>query len=290
MLQWLGPKINETFPVTLPNPYHIPDSPYNITFQPPTEFFDEADDAINCLVSARQKVVQHIEQFGNGPIPHSPNYFEFRYQRVVFHIESVAARPMLPQISYSDTAVIIAAFLLKMTRDGFQERSADIIMVDGGERVGVVLLVQFDNEVKEVQLPTIPNPYPLPDTPFSLNFRDIPDRGARLPRADVDRSITIARQEILQHIQRHGNGKMSGRRFRNGDIDLSLGLDWRGTDFTYQDFLATLLVFSLKMSREGYYERYADIIYTDGRDDFGYVKISSGDLPPSIQAKPNASQ
>lgn len=163
-------------------------------------------------------------------------------------------------------------------------------MVDGGERVGVALLIQIDNEVKEVQLPTIPNPYPLPDTPFSLNFRNIPDRGAQLPRADVDRSITIARQEILQHIQRHGNGEMSGRTFRNGDIDLFLGLDWRGTDFTYQDFLAILLVFSLKMSQEGYYERYADIIYTDGRDDFGCVEISSGELPPSIQAKPNASQ
>ncbi|KAL8987522.1 MAG: hypothetical protein Q9177_003276 [Variospora cf. flavescens] len=197
---------------------------------------------------------------------------------------------MLPQISYSDTAVIIAVFLLKMTRDGFQQRSADIIMVDGGERVGVALLIQIDNEVKEVQFPPIPNPYPLPDTPFSLNFRDKPDRGARLPRADVERSITIAQQEIHQHIQRHGNGKMSGRTFRNGDIDLSLGLDSRGTDFTYQDFFAALLVFALKMSREGYYERYADLMYTDGTEYFGNVELSSGNLPPSIQAKPNASQ
>ncbi|KAL8960256.1 MAG: hypothetical protein Q9193_003006 [Seirophora villosa] len=270
------PNIDETSALTLPNSFPIRNTPYNITFQPPTVSLTK-DDVLNCFADARNQIAQHIEQHGDGPIPPGPVSLDYRYGTVFFGIESVPT-PTVRPVSYSDAAAIMISFALKTTQDGFRQRSAEIVMTDSGERVGAAFLGHIGNAAKDEPPERIPNPFPLPNTPFSLDFDSVPAGAEPLPPANVDNCLMTIRQEILQHIRRHGNGPVSSIGFRINDIDFDIIPAQQQTPLSYQDLLAMLRAIRLKMGQQGYYGLYAEIIMTEGREILGDVQIFRADF------------
>ncbi|KAL8757034.1 MAG: hypothetical protein Q9199_002511 [Rusavskia elegans] len=163
-----------------------------------------------------------------------------------------------------------------MTEEGCFHREAEIVMADSGEVIGEARLGQEGKPWStRLQLGPLPNPFPLPDTPFSLDFHEDHAAARQLPPTNVAECIATIRRETLQHIRRYGNGLIPPLGFQISGIGVDLVSAHQPMPLTYQDFVAILLVFAHKMGREGYYERFADIIMSEGGEIIGDVQMYS---------------
>lgn len=158
-------------------------------------------------------------------------------------------------------------------------------MADSGERIGEARLGpekgpplgSSSSSHPQVDDP-LPNPFPLPNTPFSLDFHELHPGAPHLPRANVFECLMTIRREMLQHIGEQGNGPISSLGFQIRGIGLDLVAAHQQTALRYHDFVVILLTISLKMGREGYYARFADIIMSRGGEILGDVQIYSEQL------------
>ncbi|KAL8883271.1 MAG: hypothetical protein Q9192_007296 [Flavoplaca navasiana] len=286
------PDINGTSGLDLPNPYSIPDTPFNITFNPPQRPLIH-EDVVDCLEHARSQVVSHIKEHGDDPIPNGEEAdpLFYPYKTVLFDINSNEL-PEVQRLSYGLAAAVLDAFALKMIREGYFHREAKIVTADSGEQIGEARLgPEGPLGTSHLQVDPLPNPFPLPNTPFSLDFHQVHPGAPHLPRANVFECLMTIRREMLQYIGRHGNGPISSLGFQIRGIAVDLVAAHQQTPLRYHDFVAILLTISLKMSREGYYARFADIIMSRGGEVLGDVQIYSEHLGrPRIGVGSDASE
>ncbi|KAL8878340.1 MAG: hypothetical protein Q9198_003828 [Flavoplaca austrocitrina] len=272
--------INGTSRLNLPNPYPIPNTPFNITFNPPQKPLIH-EDVVHCLKHARSQVVSHIKEHGDGPIPNNgeeADHLFYPYKTVSFDIDSNELLEV-QRLSYSITAAVLDAFALKMIKEGYFHREAKIVTADSGEQIGEARLgPEGPLRTSHLQVDPLPNPFPLPNTPFSLDFHQVQPGAPLLPRANAFECLITIRREMLQYIGRHGNGPISSLGFQIRGIGVDLAAAHQQTPLRYHDFVAILVTISLKMSREGYYARFADIIMSRGGEILGDVQIYSEHL------------
>ncbi|KAI4190936.1 MAG: hypothetical protein L6R41_000455 [Letrouitia leprolyta] len=134
---------------------------------------------------------------------------------------------------------------------------------------------QLGNETLQI---TLPNPYPVAGTPFSLDFDDSRGQGESLTSTAVSNCLGAISHEVYLLIRHSGNRPVSNRGYRIGELELDIiSAHEPPGAVTYQDFMGILRALSRKMSREGYRARYADIIMTDGGEVMGDVQISSAE-------------
>ena len=288
------PDINGTSGLNLPNPHSIPNTPFNITFNPPQRPLIHQD-VVDCLKNARGQVLSHTKEHGDGPIPNGEaDHLFYPYKTVSFDIDS-NERPEAQRLSYSLTAAVLDAFALKMIREGYFHREAKILTADSGEQIGEARLGPEKGPLggtpSHLEVDPLPNPFPLPNTPFSLDFHQVQPGAPHLPRANAFECLITIRREMLQYIGRHGNGPISSLGFQIRGIAVDLVAAHQQTSLRYHDFVAILLTISLKMSREGYYARFADIIMSRGEEILGDVQIYSEHLGrPRIGVGSDASE
>lgn len=253
----------------------MPNTPYTINFEAPSVLLIH-DHVLNCLVEAGSQLIGYVERHGNRPIPGGRESLIYRYQTVAFEIEPAEPAVERP-LSYLDAAAVLIAYAIKMSQDGYRQRSAEIFLTDGGQRVGDAFFGLVDDGKNALGI-TLLNPYPMPGTPFSLDFHDDHGMGPPLDSGAVINCLTTIRHEVAQRIQRYGNRPLAslGYRISNLDFDIVSAHGQAGGPVTYQDFLAVLGAFAQKMSREGYRARYALILMTHGGEFIGDAQILSG--------------
>ncbi|KAL8917364.1 MAG: hypothetical protein Q9208_007982 [Pyrenodesmia sp. 3 TL-2023] len=117
----------------------------------------------------------------------------------------------------------------------------------------------------------IPNPYPLPGTPYSISFESTQHRAPALNRVESLNCINVAYRQINGHIRAHGNEVIPrtrpGLEYRYGTVEFSIssGREVRpGAEMSYSTAAAVLGAYALKMSQEGYRPRLARVFVTDG--------------------------
>ena len=90
--------------------------------------------------------MEHIGQHGDGPIPRHPSVeLRFTFGTVEFAI-SPLIEPLQPALSYNDTIAILVAFSLKMSREGYRARFAEIFLTQGGGHLGDALFSDVEEE------------------------------------------------------------------------------------------------------------------------------------------------
>ena len=128
-----------------------------------------------------------------------------------------------------------------------------------------------------LQIDPLPNPYPVPDRAFSVDFAaDEPE----LPQSDADGCIFLAYHHVMEHIRQHGDGPIppSPRALLYTFRTVDLGIDRLDVPhqfaLTYNDTMTILFAFAVKMRREGYRSYFAEIIQTQGGGHLGDALIS----------------
>ncbi len=109
-----------------------------------------------------------------------------------------------------------------------------------------------------LHLPPLPNPYPVPNRPFTIDFNsEIGD--VELNETDALRVIDTAIHTLVNDIRVHGDrpipsDPLEAIDFESGTVYFTVESLSEPPDpfVTYNDTIAILDAFSLKMSREGY--------------------------------------
>ncbi|KAL8782302.1 MAG: hypothetical protein Q9213_005496 [Squamulea squamosa] len=127
--------------------------------------------------------------------------------------------------------------------------------------------------VNQLQSPaSLPNPYPLSSTPYSIKFVDRHRGGASLPilaKSDVDEVIDYIQKQEQARGAQHGNAPVGARTFDFGIPTQAVGFTITSTPpqglegITWNDTLVILDGFSRKMHQEGYRTRLGRIIMTE---------------------------
>ncbi|KAL8761358.1 MAG: hypothetical protein Q9184_002523 [Pyrenodesmia sp. 2 TL-2023] len=254
----------------------MPNTPYTIIFYPSTVSLASSD-VPDCINYARGQIASHLRRHGDGPIPGGHDSLSYQSQTVVFTIVPVRL-PTERRLTYNDTLAVLDAFNGKMTQQGLKEQAADIVVAEGGDRVAYAKIARAQHKDKTLQL-TLPNPYPMPSTPFSLDFRDEHDESQALPSDAVMDCFRTIRHEVVNTVRRYGNRPLPslGYQISGVDLDIVSAHEHEGSPVTYMDSLAILSVLMKKMVAEGFRERYADIVMTNGGEFMGDVQVSAGD-------------
>ncbi|KAI4178025.1 MAG: hypothetical protein LQ348_005719 [Seirophora lacunosa] len=132
------------------------------------------------------------------------------------------------------------------------------------------------NRNNGLQLKALPNPYHIPDTPYSLDF-DAP--GPELPRRNVVACILTVRLEMIAYMRKYGGvGKFETHEWPCELDSVVFSIDLNavplGARFlTWQDAYEVLNAFSTKMSSDGYHGLWATIMLTRGDKVFGRAHI-----------------
>lgn len=122
---------------SIPNPYPMPHTPYNIQFdEDPGEPLPQVD-ARTCLILVRQQLLRYIRVHGGD---HDLEPCEFRYESVSFGVVPFAGQITGRHLTYFDMNAIIAAFSLKMSSDGYRTLRGRIFMTVNGQEVGTALI------------------------------------------------------------------------------------------------------------------------------------------------------
>ncbi|KAL8907308.1 MAG: hypothetical protein Q9207_001485 [Kuettlingeria erythrocarpa] len=121
----------------------------------------------------------------------------------------------------------------------------------------------------------IPNPYPLPNTPFSIDF-DEP--GLPIRYRDAQACIRHARHQIQQFINEHGGGgDLPFREYHYNSV--AWGIDpvapAAGPALKWDDADAILLAFTLKLNGVGYRSYWARVVLTQGGELVGSAAIGT---------------
>ncbi|KAL8926845.1 MAG: hypothetical protein Q9208_002654 [Pyrenodesmia sp. 3 TL-2023] len=270
-----GPIGNETA-LTLSNPYPIPNTAYKINFHPPTGP-PLSSDVANCINHARGQIASHLRQHGDGPIPGGHDSLSYRSQTVIFNIVPVPL-PTEGQLTYNDTLAVLDAFDSKMKQQGLREQSADVSVAEARERIAYARIARAQSGDNALQI-SLPNPYPMPSTPFSLDFRDGHGGSQALPPNAVVDCFRAIRHEVVSNVRRHGNRALSNLGYGVSGIHLDVvsAHEHEGSPLTYIDLLAILSALAKKMAAEGFQERYAEVVMTDGGEFMGAVQVFAGD-------------
>ena len=270
--QWLEPRTaGEEHSHTLqqlsnlPNPYHIPDSPYSIDFQNPGPFFDSGLAVQRFLDYALGVVINHIQHRGDGPLPRHDG--DLRALRINGEPYTFFVFAEFGTLTYNDTTQILEAFSLKSRMEGYRERESIILETVTGSSEGFAELATWGDgdslRNKTLQIHPIRNPYVLSGSDLSVDFEQpVSD----LVPIDVVNCIVSARQRITRHIREHGEGRITIP---------SIWFTWKSVEFrviaedvprhvTWNDTLNILNAFAIKSGREGFQSRWGSIIMTNG--------------------------
>ncbi|KAL8734558.1 MAG: hypothetical protein Q9166_001458 [cf. Caloplaca sp. 2 TL-2023] len=115
----------------------------------------------------------------------------------------------------------------------------------------------------------LPNPYPMPGTPYSIDFVNPAVQPPPLVAADVDYAISFIREKEETASKQHRDSPMGARSFDFGNLDLAVNFTITSTPppgsegMTCNDIFPILDAFSLKMKEEGYRQRFGNITVTD---------------------------
>ncbi|KAL9007823.1 MAG: hypothetical protein Q9173_006989, partial [Seirophora scorigena] len=135
-----------------------------------------------------------------------------------------------------------------------------------------------------LQLKALPNPYRIPDTPYSLDF-DAP--GPDLPPRNVFACIFTVRMDMIAYMRKYGGaGTFETREWpcelESMGFSIEVNAVLLGARFlTWHDAYEVLNAFSTKLSSDGYHGLWATIMLTQGGKVFGRAHI--GPPPPNKQ-------
>lgn len=249
-------------------------TPYIMTFHTPMAPLNY-DHARRCIIFARSQVDSYIQRHGDRPIPGGQYSLIFDYRSVYFTIEPVDPLGERP-LRYSDTVEVLNTYAAENTLEGFRERSAEVFVKDRGTRVATAFLGLADDDERKDKQFTLPNPYPMPGTAFSVNFGNDNRTGPALVSTAVVHCLNFIRRELVQHIDQTGNVQVSSLDWHVSDLLFSIlpAQEHTGPQLLYQDLLALLGAFSKKMVRDGYQARHAQIFVTDGGQFVGNAQIA----------------
>ncbi|KAI4113943.1 MAG: hypothetical protein LQ338_008091 [Usnochroma carphineum] len=134
----------------------------------------------------------------------------------------------------------------------------------------------------------LPNPYQVPDSPIVLDFDDAPDRP--LVGSDVRFLFGKVRQQIVQHIQEHGDSQipLGVQIFRINSVEMMFDSHPAFPIMLFSDILAVVRGFQQKMAREGFRERTAIVTYED--DEGHQVETGEVDIARIAPALPSAAE
>ena len=243
----------------------MPDTPYSIDFQEPGRLFDSGRQVQKFLDYALEKIVDHIWEHGDGPLPRHTGHMHGL--RIIAGPYDFFVFAEFGALTYNDTTQILAAFSLKSRMEGYRERESEIFETVTGDSQGFAELVRRDDgdslRNKTLQIDPIPNPYALSDSDLSVDFEQ---PVSNLEPIDVVNCIVSARQRITRHISKHGDGPITIP---------SIWFTWRSVEFrvfaeevprrvTLNDTLDILNAFAIKSGREGFQSRWGVIIVTEG--------------------------
>ncbi|KAL6714052.1 hypothetical protein ACLMJK_008546 [Lecanora helva] len=133
----------------------------------------------------------------------------------------------------------------------------------------------------------LPNPYPVPDKPFSLNFHDW--EFLLLSQSDVVGCLEQATTTLSWHIAQYGDGPIPQypEALRNLYGSVQFHISRTGIPnlpvLTFNDTLGVLDGFATKLNREGYRQQTADIILTHGGGLLGDAVIWHSNDNPNPQ-------
>ncbi|KAL8947276.1 MAG: hypothetical protein Q9222_006424 [Ikaeria aurantiellina] len=123
----------------------------------------------------------------------------------------------------------------------------------------------------------LPNPYPVPGRPFSLDF----DRqDVIMPSQDVKKTLGGGYREVRRYIQEYGDGPIPGEPnplyFTVGEayVVISPIIAPPQPVLSYSDAAAILYAVFLKVSREGPYEYFAEVFLTQTQEHLGDVIVA----------------
>ena len=106
----------------------------------------------------------------------------------------------------------------------------------------------------------MPNPYPVPDRSFSIDFAS-QERDIR--EVDARRCLSLAFEEVLQHIYLHGDGVIPiHMSWTHGTAEFEIGMlpPPPPPVLSYNDTLAIIDAFSMKARQDGYRHWYGEVI------------------------------
>ncbi|KAL8654036.1 MAG: hypothetical protein Q9210_001754 [Variospora velana] len=280
----------------LPNPYPVPDRPFVIDFDQQGDQFPTlaAADVDRCINDALQLLIQHVQMEGDDSIPHEISFYN-RTTKLEVTMTSIRNDAML---SYNDTVVIIAAMSLKMRRDGYRARLGHIIATSTGDLLGNVGLrrvavgesppdgrdVKNDStnaERQMLRLNPVPNPYPLPNSAYSIDFHAPDTQASPLPAGEVRTCISRARARITKQLAEHGDGPLpysyASFLYRYRSVYLLIGCPLEPADrrLHYSDALAVVTACAVKTTHEGYHSRVGDVFNTATDEWKGDVEIGA---------------
>ncbi|KAM0800321.1 hypothetical protein BDR22DRAFT_908836 [Usnea florida] len=122
----------------------------------------------------------------------------------------------------------------------------------------------------------LPNPYPIPNSPITLDFAPLPLTPPPLSPTDLTSLITLLTTHFDTLISAKGDQPIARRirqivgsvsvKFYSGDIPIQR--------MTYSEAVAVLGGFGLKMEREGFVRREARVLETGSGDVLGVVVVS----------------
>lgn len=121
----------------MPNPYPMPHTPYSIAFdEDPGEPLSETD-AKDCLHLVRQELLRYIRAHGGN---HDLEPCEYKYNSVSFGVTPFVVHTSVRHLTFFDLNAVIAAFSLKLAREGYRTVAGRIFMTMSGRGVGTALV------------------------------------------------------------------------------------------------------------------------------------------------------
>ena len=130
-----------------------------------------------------------------------------------------------------------------------------------------------------LRLQSLPNPYPMPDSPYSLDFAP---PGRILPRNNVVACLFTVRLELHAHIRSHRkHDEFKGRDWLCAQENIVFAIKppvlGRAT-LTFGDAYQVLDAFALKMGQDGYRSLWAQVLTTQGGIYVGNARIGSHEV------------
>lgn len=126
----------------------------------------------------------------------------------------------------------------------------------------------------------MPNPFPVPGKPFSIQFGEA--QGDELPPRDVQGCIRKAYKILDKHIKRDGDGPLPQH---PTPLQVQYGTVWFGLGpatrpplpvLSYSDAIEILRAFSIKVGREGYRYEFGRIVNTEVETHLGDALLFQG--------------
>ncbi|KAI4173832.1 MAG: hypothetical protein LQ348_006463, partial [Seirophora lacunosa] len=277
----------------LPNPYPVPDTAFMIGFDQNDDVFPAlpAADVDACISYALDTVIKDIRREGDGPITPELDidYYPRNLQLTVTSFSEDAG------ISYNDSIAIMTALSLKMRRDGYRARFGEIVAAGTGNPRGEVWLQRLTygklsrerrdgKNVSTLRVEPMPNPYPLPSSPYSIDFFDPDTQAPPLSASEVRICISQARAKIAKQLADHGDGPLPSTPvnflYRYRSVYLLIGSPMAPADrrLKYSDALAVVDACAMKTASEGYHSRVGDIFNTATDEWKGDVEIGAYQL------------